>query len=620
MPRLERDFQDLRGCASLRLRAPSQDEPMKRGAPANLRARLYTVLMVLVLASTALVVRAVDLQVVRKEFYQDQGDARYLRDIPIPVSRGTIFDRNGEPLAVSTPVESIWANPHELLANPDRLPQLAKALGVTTDALTERLIQRKDKEFLYLKRPVDPDAAKDILALQIPGVASERAFRRYYPSGEILAHTLGFTNIDDRGQEGLELAFDDWLAGKPGAKRVIRDRLGHVVENVELLREAQQGRDLTLSIDRRIQYLAYRELKAAILEHNASSGSMVILDVSNGEVLAMVNQPSFNPNSRVSVEPAFRRNRGVTDVVEPGSTMKPFTIVAALESGRWKADTAIDTTPGKLTLPGGYTVGDIRNYGMINVTRVITKSSNVGAAKMAMSMSADHMYDVFHRFGFGEVSGCGFPGESPGFLPIAKAWGPTEKATISYGYGLSVTPMQIAQAYSTLANGGRLRQPGFVKGASNPDSAVIDPEIAASVISMLETVVGPEGGGLRAAVPNYRVAGKTGTSRRAVGGGYEKRYVSLFAGMVPASKPRLVGVVVIHDPGGGHGGAYYGGLIAAPVFSKVMSDAMRLLDVAPDNVQHWYAGSPDMGHTLGPMSAPPDYPPDQPNYEEAVPQ
>jgi cell division protein FtsI (penicillin-binding protein 3) len=590
-----------------------------RSQPSNLRARLYTVLMVLVLASTALVVRAVDLQVVRKDFYQGEGDARYLRDIPIAVSRGTIFDRNGEPLAVSTPVESIWGNPQELLANPEKLPVLAKALDVTTDALTERLVQRKDKEFLYLKRPVDPDAAKDILALQIPGVASERAFRRYYPSGEIMAHTLGITNIDDRGQEGLELAFDDWLAGKPGVKRVIRDRLGHVVENVELLREAQAGRDLTLSIDRRIQYLAYRELKAAILEHHASSGSMVILDVSNGEVLAMVNQPSFNPNSRINIEPSYRRNRGVTDVVEPGSTMKPFTIAAALESGRWKADTPIDTNPGRLQLAGGYTINDIHNYGMINVTRVITKSSNVGAAKIAQSMTSDHMYDVFKRFGFGEVSGCGFPGESPGFLPIAKAWGPVEKATMSYGYGLNVTPMQIAQAYSVLANRGRLRQPGFVKGAMNPDSAVIDPQIAEQVLAMLETVISPTEGGRRAAVLNYRVAGKTGTSRRAVAGSYEKRYVSLFAGIVPASNPRLVGVVVIHDPGGGQG-AYYGGLIAAPVFSKVMDGALRLLDVSPDNVQRWYAGSPEMGRTVDPASPPSDTPDDMAKYEESIPQ
>ena len=589
-----------------------------RAKPGNLRFRLYMVLMVLVLATTALVVRAVDLQVVRKDFYQGEGDSRYLRDIPIAVSRGTIFDRNGEPLAVSTPVESIWGNPQELLANPEQLPILAKALEVTTADLTERLVQRKDKEFLYLKRPVDPDAAAEILALKIPGVASERAFRRYYPSGEIMAHALGITNIDDRGQEGLELAFDDWLAGKPGLKRVIRDRLGHVVENVELLKEAQPGRDLTLSIDRRIQYLAYRELKSAILEHQASSGSMVILDVSNGEVLAMVNQPSFNPNSRVAIDPAFRRNRAVTDVVEPGSTMKPFTIAAALESGRWKPDTPIDTTPGKLQLQGGYTISDFRNYGMINVGRVITKSSNVGAAKIAATLSSEHMYDVLHRFGFGEVSGCGFPGESPGFLPVSKSWGPVEKATIAYGYGLSVTPMQIAQAYAALANGGRLRQPGFVKGAINPDSAVIDPQIAASVRAMLETVVSPEGSGLAAAVPNFRVAGKTGTSRRAVAGGYEKRYVSLFSGMVPASNPRLVGVVIINDPGRGEG-AYFGGLVSAPVFSKVMANALRLLDVPPDNVQRWYAGSPDVGHPIGPASAHPEYPADQPNYEEAVP-
>ncbi len=590
-----------------------------RGKPANLRGRLYVVLMVLALSSTLLAARAFELQVVSKEFYQEQGDARYLRDIPIPVSRGTIFDRNGEPLAVSTPVESIWGNPKELLANPDRLPELAEGLGVTTDALTERLLQRKDKEFLYLKRPVDPDAAQQLLALQIPGVASERAFRRYYPSGEILAHTLGFTNIDDRGQEGLELAFDEWLAGKPGVKRVIRDRLGHVIENVELLREAQPGRDLTLSIDRRIQYLAYRELKAAILEQKATSGSMVILDASSGEVLAMVNQPSFNPNSRAASEPAYRRNRGVTDVVEPGSTMKPFTVAAALESGKWKPETPIDTTPGKMMLPGGYTIGDIRNYGLIDVTHVITKSSNVGSAKMAMTMSADHMRDVFQRFGLGEVTGCGFPGESPGYLPIAKAWGPTEKATMSYGYGLSVTPMQLAQAYSVFANHGRLRQPTFVKGASNPDSAVIDPQIADQVVKMLETVVSPGGGGLKAAVANYRVAGKTGTSRRAVGGGYEKRYASLFAGMVPASNPRLVGVVVIHDPHGGHG-VYYGGLIAAPVFGKVMDGALRLLDIPPDNVQRWYAGAAAVNQGIGPMSPPPDYPPDQPNYEEAIPE
>jgi cell division protein FtsI (penicillin-binding protein 3) len=587
----------------------------RRLRPVNLRARLYFVLCVLALASSALVVRAVDLQVVRKDFYQQQGDARYLRDIPIPVSRGTLFDRNGEPLAVSTPVDSLWANPQILLEHEDRLPQLAGALGTDADALKQRLAARSDREFVYLQRHLNPDDAQAILALGIPGVASQREFRRYYPNGEVLAHVLGFTNIDDRGQEGLELAFDDWLAGKPGSKRVIRDRLGHTVENVEMLREAQPGRDLTLSIDRRIQYLAYRELKAAVLDHHASSGSMVVLDVPTGEILAMVNQPSFNPNSRASVDPAYRRNRALTDVVEPGSTMKAFTISAALESGKWKPDTPIDTSPGTWLL-AGHLIRDTHNHGLIDVSHVITYSSNVGAAKISQTLSSEHMYDVLHRFGFGEVTGCGFPGESPGFLPLPDTWGVLEKATIAYGYGLNATPLQLAQAYAAIADGGRLRAPTFVKGAENPERSVIDPAIAGDIMRMLESVVTPEGTALKAAVPNYRVAGKTGTSHRAIAGGYEDKYIALFVGAVPASDPRLVGVVVIDDPQG----TYYGGTVSAPVFSKVMTGALRLLDVPPDNVQHWYAGSPDAGHPIDASSPAPDYPPDQPNYEEGEPE
>jgi len=567
---------------------------MKRVKPANTRARLYAVAMVLALTSSALVVRAVDLQVVRKDFYQEQGDQRFLRDIPIAVSRGTIFDRNGEPLAVSTPVDSIWANPVDVLSNAERLPELAKALDLDEDDLKQKLVQRSDKEFVYLKRHLNPDDARAILKLEIPGIATEREFRRYYPNGEVMAHVLGFTNIDDRGQEGLELAFDDWLAGKPGAKRVIRDLHGQVVENVELLREAQPGRDLTLSLDRRIQYLAYRELKSALAEHHATSGSMVILDVPTGEVLAMVNAPSFNPNSRNGNDPANRRNRAVTDVVEPGSTIKAFTIAAALESGKWKAHTPIDTSPGTLTLADGRTIRDVHNKGLLDVTGVITHSSNVGAAKIGLTLTRDHMYDVDHRFGFGEVSGSGFPGESPGLLPIAKSWGPVEQATIAYGYGLNVTPLQLAQGYTAIANNGRLRSPTYVKGAQNPDTAVIDPEIAATLRRMLETVVSAEGSGLKASITNYRVAGKTGTSRAASAGGYDNRHISLFVGMVPASKPRLVGVVVIHDPQG----AYYGGLVSAPVFSKVMDGALRLLDVPPDNVKNWFTAAPENPHTI----------------------
>jgi cell division protein FtsI (penicillin-binding protein 3) len=546
-----------------------------RPHPVNTRARLYVVLMVLALGSTALIVRAVDLQVVRKDFYQEQGDERFLREIPIPVSRGTIFDRNGEPLAVSTPVESIWANPSELLEHADRFADLAKALG-------------KDKEFVYLKRHLNPDDGAEIIKLAIPGVSSQREYRRYYPSGEVMAHVLGVTNVDDHGQEGLELGFDDWLSGKPGAERVIRDRMGRTVEDVEMVREPKPGRDITLSIDRRVQYLAYRELKSAIIERHASSGSMVILDVASGEILAMVNQPSFNPNAHAA-DPAFRRNRALTDVVEPGSTMKAFTVATALESGKWTPDTKVDTSPGYFQI-GTYTIHDVHNHGMLTLTGVITKSSNIGAAKVAETLSRDSLYDMFHRFGFGEPTGSGFPGESPGFLPIVTAWGPVEKATIAYGYGLNVTPLQLGQAYAALANDGRMRAPTFVKDARNPDNAVIDPQIAHSILRMLETVVMPGGTAFpQAVVANYRVAGKTGTAHIAHAGSYQNRYISLFAGIVPASAPRLVGVVVINDPGGGQGGAYYGALVAGPVFAKVMDGALRLLDVPPDNVQHWFA-------------------------------
>lgn len=566
-------------------------KPRPRPQPVNTRARLYVVLMVLALGSTALIVRAVDLQVVRKDFYQEQGDERFLREMPIPVSRGTIFDRNGEPLAVSTPVESIWANPAVLLDNANRLPVLAKALGTDADSLRQKLEQRKDKEFVYLKRQLNPDDAAEIVKLAIPGVSSQREYRRYYPSGEVMAHVLGVTNVDDHGQEGLELGFDDWLAGKPGAERVIRDRLGRTVEDVELAREPKPGRDITLSIDRRIQYLAYRELKSAIIEHHANSGSMVIIDVASGEILAMVNQPSFNPNAHAA-DPAYRRNRALTDVVEPGSTMKAFTIATALESGKWTSESKVDTSPGYYQI-GNFTIHDVRNHGLLTLTGVITKSSNIGAAKVAENLSRDSLYDMFHRFGFGESTGSGFPGESPGFLPVVTAWGPVEKATIAYGYGLNVTSLQIAQAYAALANDGRMRSPTFVKDARNPDNAVIDPQIAHGIIRMLQTVVMPGGTAFpQAVVNNYLVAGKTGTARMAHAGSYQNRYISLFAGIVPASAPRLVGVVVVNDPGGGQGGAYYGALVAAPVFSKVMDGALRLLDVPPDNVQHWFAGGP----------------------------
>jgi cell division protein FtsI (penicillin-binding protein 3) len=563
------------------------------------RLRLQALAMLLALAGTALVVRAVDLQVVRKDFYQDQGDQRFVRERTIPVSRGMIVDRNGEPLAVSTPVESIWAEPKEVLAHRERIPELARALGVEPAEFEQRLAQRADREFVYLRRHLPPDQSAAVLALGVPGVNVQREFRRYYPGGEMMAHVLGFTNIDDRGQEGLELAFDEWLTGKPGLKRVIQDRRGEVVENVELVREPQPGRDLRLSIDRRLQYLAYRELVAAVSEHRARAGTMVILDVRTGEILAMANLPSFNPNARGGSDAGARRNRAVTDVIEPGSVVKALTVAAGLESGKFKPDTLIDTAPGWMPV-ANHVVRDIRNFGVLDLTGLLVKSSNVASTRIAQQLTDEHLFDMFRRFGFGQATGCGFPGESAGVLAARGRLGAVEKATLSYGYGLSVTPLQLAQAYAAIGNGGRLRAPTFVAGADTPDAAVLDPAIARTVLDMLTQAV-LEGSGRQASVPNYRVAGKTGTSRKAVAGGYESRYISVFAGVVPASAPRLAGVVVIDDP---QGGAYYGGLVAAPVFGKVMPGALRLLDVAPDDLDARLAGITPAALPVPPAGAP----------------
>lgn len=582
-----------------------------RNKAINTRVRLYAVLAVLTLGATLLILRAVDLQLLDNEFYQQQGDARFLREIPIPTSRGMITDRNGEPLAVSSPVESIWANPQELLQYPDKLPALATSLSIPLETLTQRLAQRADKEFVYLRRHMNPDEAQAIVALNIPGVFSQREFRRFYPVGEVVAHVLGFTNIDDRGQEGLELAFDEWLTGTPGAKRVIRDRRGRIVENVDLISAAQPGRDLTLSLDRRIQYLAYRELKTALLENQASSGSVVVLEVSSGEILAMVNQPSYNPNARDAAEPGTHRNRAVTDVFEPGSVMKTLTIAAALEAGKFTPETPVQTAPGYLPIPG-YTIHDFKNYGTLTVTGVLTKSSNVGATKIAMTLDNVHQHDFYRRFGLGQASGSGFPGESAGVLTNPNHWGPTEKATISYGYGLSTTLLQLARAYAAIGNGGRLIEPTFVKGANNPSEQVIDPALAKQLLAMLETVTGPGGTATKANVLGYRVGGKTGTSRKASGGGYAaKRYSSVFVGLVPASQPKFAMAVVINDPQSvDAAGAlvYGGGAVAAPVFHHVMDGALRLMDVAPDNVQQWYASTPSPRIDVPTENAPLDEP------------
>ncbi len=549
---------------------------------------------VLAVASLALVARAFDMQVVRKDFYQNQADARILREVPIAVSRGTIFDRNGEPLAVSTPVVSIWANPAEVLDNEDKLPALAKAIGMDPDALKQYLAQRSEREFVYLKRQMSPDAAQVVLDLAVPGVNGQREFRRFYPSGPVTAHVLGFTNIDDHGQEGLELAFDDWLAGKEGRKRVIRDRQGHVVEDLDLVRAPQPGRDITLSIDRRIQFLAYNELKNTVEQSDADSGSMVIIDVRTGEVLAMVNWPTYNPNALRSSNPSSRRNRAMTDVVEPGSTIKPFVMAAALSSGKYTpTGPLVDTGNGHFY----YISHDIRDthaYGMLSPTGILAKSSNIGAAKVAMTLDTGLMYDTYRAFGFGASTNSGFPGEASGYLKPGKSWGMLEKAILAYGYGLNVTPLQLANGYATIADNGVMHLPTFVKGSDNEAKQIIDPKIANQLVQMLESVTQPGGTAAPWAwIANYAVAGKTGTAHKATAGGYAKNnYSSAFAGIVPASNPRMAAVVVIDNP---KKGSYYGALVSGPVFSKVMDGALRLLDVPPDNIGRWYVGGPLQG-------------------------
>jgi cell division protein FtsI (penicillin-binding protein 3) len=543
-------------------------------------SRLYGFLLVFLLCSVALVARAVNLQVVDAEFLQDQGEARYLREVVVPTRRGNILDRNGEPLAVSTPVDSVWVNPKVLLQTPEDIEPLAGVLGVDADEIERRLTQRSGREFVWLRRRLHPDVATQIKSLKLHGVFLQKEYRRFYPAGEVTSHVIGFTNIDDVGQEGLELAYNDWLQGKPGLKRIIRDRLGRTVEHVEMVRESEPGHDLNLTIDRRLQYLAYRELKRTVLKHGARSGSVVLLDVKTGEVLAMVNQPSYNPN-HADMDSDGLRNRAITDVFEPGSVMKPFAVASALETGRWTPTTPIDTTPGRINI-SGHTISDHRNYGPIDVTRLITKSSNVAATKIALDLEPEHMWDTYDRFGFGDVTGTGFPGESAGVLRNHRRWRRVEQATLAYGYGISVTVLQLAEAYAALADEGRLRRPSLVMGASNPPASILDPRLARQVAAMLETVTGPEGTGKKARVQNYRVSGKTGTSRKASASGYASRYIATFAGFVPSSDPQLVGVVMINDPSGGE---YFGGLVAAPLFSKVMTGALRLLNIPPDNFE-----------------------------------
>jgi cell division protein FtsI (penicillin-binding protein 3) len=559
---------------------------MKRGAEtkhqvAGRFARRAVLIMVFfAVAVTSLIARAVHLQVFNTEFLTRQADSRHLRTEKITAHRGSVTDRNGEPLAISTPVDSVWANPAELAAAVDRVPVLAQTLGVDSQLLMRRITRSMDKEFLYLKRHLNPEQAHRVMALKLPGVNVLREYRRFYPAGEVTGHLVGFTSVDDNGQEGLELAFNHWLAGESGAKRVLKDRLGRSVENVASIQPSRPGKDLRASIDLRLQYLAYRALKGAIQKHRADSGSIVILDIKSGEVLAVVNQPTYNPNDRAQYSAERYRNRAITDIFEPGSSIKPLVMAAALESGAFQPGTLIDTAPGYINV-GAKRIADDTVLGRVSLTTILARSSNVGATKVAMSLEADQLWGTMANFGLGDLTTSGFPGESAGLLTHYNHWQEISQATLAYGYGLSVTPLQLAHAYSTIGSDGLLRPISLVATERPKDGEqVIAVETALAVRRMLEEVIRPGGTGTKAAVAGYRVAGKTGTSWKFAAGGYSQdKYISIFAGLAPASDPRLAAVVVIDEP---RGDLYYGSDVAAPVFAEVMTESLRLMAVPPD--------------------------------------
>ena len=551
-----------------------------RDASASFRWRSYLIVGLLVGGALALVWRAVYLQLVDYTFLAKEGNARYSHVAVIAAHRGTITDRYGEPLAVSTPVDSVWVNPKQFPV--DEIPRLASALRVDRPELTRRVTSNLDREFIYVARGRQPAEAAQIKALGIQGVYTSREYRRYYPAGEVAGHVLGFTNVDDAGQEGLELAFDPWLAGENGEKRVIEDRFGRIVQDVESIRPTRPGRDLVLSIDLRIQYLAYRELKAAVRDTHAKSGSIVVLDITTGEVLAMVNQPAFNPNDRDQFVANTYRNRAVTDILEPGSSIKPFFVAAGIAAGKYDDRSIIDTSPGFLKV-GAKIEEDEHNLGQVNLATILAKSSNVGMARLALSLEPQQIWSTLERLGFGQVTTSGFPGESAGMFTNYSQWRPITIATMSHGYNISVTPLQLAHAYATVGAFGISRPVTFLRVDSPPAGhRVLDDHVCRVLLTMLKSVVVMEGAtGWRAAIPGYQVSGKTGTAEKtAAGGGYNTdHFNAVFGGVAPSTDPRLAAVVVLEDPTvGGH----QGGQASAPVFSAVVGGALRLLAVAPD--------------------------------------
>ena len=550
------------------------------------RWRYYLVMLSLVSLPLILLAKVAQLQIIPNEargvdFLQTQGDNRSIRRVVVPAYRGLITDRNGEPLAISTPVTAISVNPQQI--REQDIDRLSVAMNTPAAQLRARLKRYRNKSFMYLARQLPTEQAERILDLGITGISGRREYKRFYPAGEVTAQLVGFTDINDSGQEGMELAYDTWLTGEPGAKKVVKDRAGRTINDISLIKSARSGENLRLSIDLRVQYAAYRALKAAVKKHNAKSGSVVVLDVTTGEVLAMANQPSFNPNDRSHVTIGATRNRAMTDIMEPGSTVKPFTILAALESGKFSSDSIISTSPGYLKVDYK-TFVDPSNYGELKLEDVLSKSSQVGTTKVALALDPDSTRELFQRVGFGEVVGSGFPGETLGSLPAYRKWDPVTQATFAFGYGLSVSSLQLARAYAVLANDGIRREISLVALDSEPESIrVIASGISQQVRHMLRAASGAKGTGKRAMIDGYSVGGKTGTLHKVKpGGGYDQsRYMSAFAGLSPIENPRLVTVVVIDEP---RDGDYFGGLVAAPVFSEVTGNALRLLQVTPDQM------------------------------------
>ncbi|MHB0774343.1 peptidoglycan D,D-transpeptidase FtsI family protein [Halomonas sp. WWR20] len=563
---------DARRAATARSAAP--DAPLGRGR--------YVFMLIVILAALAVLVgRIVDLHVIDRSFLQGQGDARTLRVETIGAHRGMVTDRNGDPLAISTPVVTLWANPQELPEDPIQRMVLARALQVDPDELNARIARYADHEFMFLRRQLTPAAAQPVLDLQLPGVYAQNEYKRYYPSGEVTAQLVGVTNVDDRGQEGIELAYNDFLAGQPGKRRVLKDRKGRLVRDLHLIKEARPGKDLSLAIDLRLQYMAYRELKAAVSEHDADGGTLVMMDAHTGEVLAMANLPSYNPNNRTGLDVRGLRNQAITDGIEPGSVMKPLAMSAALATDKFSPETVVDTSPGYMRVDG-FTIRDFRNYGKLDMGGILLHSSNIGMSRVALQLPEDAIWNQYHALGLGQAPGTGFPGETTGSLPTPYNWSNSKRASMSYGYGLAVSPLQLASAYTAIANDGKRLPPSLFKLSSPPaGEPVMSAQIAHNLLGMLEKIVQPGAGGSHAMVPGYRIAGKTGTVRKVTKAGYQTTaYRSLFAGIAPASDPRIVTVVMVDNP---KGQEYYGGLVAAPVFARVVGKALRLLDVPPDS-------------------------------------